>query len=216
MDTLPESVTKILAMLVPRMTGLERLSLSREPIFTSYSRLLPAFVSLCSVRIPVVLDAGARCCEPIRTLRWKLVIAKIHFNRSQAATPSLSADTHPIVILQRSATTLQSLSCSCLCNTNPELAFFPPEIPYPNLRTLTLVDSLYPDPVPFVCAAPNLAHLTMENEIVLRGGHPVHVTEIQRGMNLQLQAGDGGSFGADSTPAQWKHMRSFTGCVVDL
>ncbi|KAI1789266.1 hypothetical protein LXA43DRAFT_893157 [Ganoderma leucocontextum] len=210
MDTVPKSVANILAKVVPRMTGLERLGLAGEQMFESYPHLLPTFASLRSVKSLLVLEAGQQCCEMIRTLRSKLVFATIYFHPMKALTLSLAAPSHPIVMLKRSATTLQNLSCGYLFNTNPELTFLPSKISYPNLRTLSLSDSMYPNPVPFIRAFPNLAHLSVERRIAREGG-ALEMTEFQRIMNLQLQGPP-----EDRESLQWKHLQDFTGRVVDL
>ncbi|KAM5543679.1 hypothetical protein V8D89_002930 [Ganoderma adspersum] len=226
MDTVPPSVAKILANVVPRLTGLERLALVGEQIFESYPHLLSLFASLRSVKTLLVLDAGARCCQLIRTLRSRLVSAKIHFEREQAAMLSLTASTHPVLLLAKSAATLESLSCGFLGNPDPHLTFFPPKTTYPKLRSLALSHSVYPDPVPFIRAAPNLAHLALESSMLTDltpSSFHLQIAEMQRAMNLELQGGTPAmpfpmpvEAGAGDVPCRWAHLQTFTGRVVDL
>ena len=229
MDTVPPSVAKILANIVPRLTGLERLALVGEQIFVSYPHLLSLFASLRSVKTLLVIDAGARCCQLIRTLRSRLVSAKIHFEREQAAMLSLASSTHPILLLEKSAATLESLSCGFLGNPDPTLTFFPPKTTYPRLRCLTLSHTAYPDPVPFIRAAPNLVHLALESSLLTSlapSSFHMQIVGMQRAMTLELQ-GDAqalpfpmpvepGAGGAGGAACRWAHLQTFAGRVVDL
>ncbi len=205
MRTVPDSVAKILTELVPRMTRLQRLGLAGDQIFESYPHLLPTFASLRSVKTLLVVNAGEQCCEMIRTFQSEVVSAAISFHPIQAAILSLSMLCHPIVMLKRSAATLQTLSCEFLCNINLKLVVSPSQIAYPNLRTLSFTNSIYFNPAPFIRAAPNLAHLIVDRTIVPESGL-LSRTDLQRATNLQLQDGS----------TQWKYLLDFTGRVVDL
>ncbi|KAI1781745.1 hypothetical protein LXA43DRAFT_629381 [Ganoderma leucocontextum] len=208
--TLPESVAQILADLVPRMTGLKQLSLARaEEMLESYPYLLPTFAALRSLTtLVIVAYVGERCSEMIRTLQSELVSASIHFPPSDSLDLSLAAASHPILMLQRSASTLEQLSCACLFDTTPETIFSPLKVIYPKLRTLILRERFPPNPLPLIKAFPNLVHIVVESTLAREGG-AMHQLQREVMLGLQRPSKDGQPFG-------WKHLQSFTGHVVDL
>ncbi|KAI1789268.1 hypothetical protein LXA43DRAFT_1183374 [Ganoderma leucocontextum] len=194
MDTVPESAAKILAKVIPCMTGLERLDLGRtEQMFASYPYLLSTFASLRSVKRLVIIEVGERGCEMIRTLQSELFVSnkKVHANAL-----SVEADLFSIRIGWEILATVDA---------NPELTFFPPKVIYENLRTLTLCNTVFPSPIPFIKAFPNLARFSVESTCAPEGG-AMGFADF-RGMQGPSEDGE---------PLGWKHLQDFTGRVVDL
>ncbi|KAI1789247.1 hypothetical protein LXA43DRAFT_1021900 [Ganoderma leucocontextum] len=191
------------------MTGLKWLIIgAAEPMFEFYPYLLPTFAALRSLKLLVISHVGARCYEMIRTLQSELVFASIHFPPGEPVDLSLAASSHPIVMLERSASTLEVLAYNCLFDRNPELIFSSPRVIYPKLHTLTLLDSSTPNPIPFINSCPNFAHIFVESTLAREGG-AMH--QLQREVNLGLQRPS-----KDGRPFGWKHLQTFTGHVVDL
>ncbi|KAI1789232.1 hypothetical protein LXA43DRAFT_588230 [Ganoderma leucocontextum] len=208
--TLPESVAKILADLGPRMTGLKWLILARaEQMFESYPYLLPTFAALRSLKLLVITHVGARCYEMIRTLQSELVFARIDFPPGEAVDLSLAAS-HPIVMLKRSASTLEMLACTYLFDRKPERTFSSPRVIYPKLHTLILQESFTPNPIAFIKAFPDLTHFHVESTLSPEDVE-MSVSQSRREANLELQHPS-----KDGQPFGWKHLQEFTGHLIDL
>ncbi len=227
-DPVPESVAKTLVDIVPRMSNLVRLWLRGEISFVVYPYLLPAFASLRSVKVLMIVDVGARSCEMIRTLQSELVVASIlyqwagQFGTGISPAQSFIASRHPLQLLQRSASTLQELMCGFWCDAYTETGALipPPEIIYPEVRRLILSKNSALSPIPYIRALPNLTHLNAEShhDVLMEYGQ-LGISRTQRQKNLMVQsliASNGNRLTDDGEPPVWKHIKSYVGPVSDL
>ncbi|KAM5543645.1 hypothetical protein V8D89_002896 [Ganoderma adspersum] len=208
----PESVAQLLSDLLPRMTGLDLLSFRGNPeqVFKSYPYLLPIFAGLRSVKTLIFVAGGERCYEMLRTLQSELSFADIFFSTREAPNLSLAAASHPIFMLQRSASSLTELACSWLVAANTERTFSP-KVVYPNLHALELCDRFPLNPLPFMKAFPNLDHLHVENSFPAWDPANFGILQFNREANLALQPPS-----KDGTPFGWKYLRRYSGPLAEL
>ncbi|TBU27986.1 hypothetical protein BD311DRAFT_723275 [Dichomitus squalens] len=216
MGPMPGDIAGILVDLLPRLTRLERLELAVEESIKSYPDLLPAFAALQTVKTLVLVNTGERSLNLARTLQSRLTSAYIYLPINHRKNPSLMANKgfHPIYVFQRSAYTLTALTFGLWCEVNPDMMYNPPTVIYPNLRTLTLVNTALPIPIPYMQAYPNLTHLHLSVDSEAPSYHDDlslrPTIMFQRQQNLAWQDNQQG----DAVP--WERLGVFTGRVFDL
>ncbi|PIL30144.1 hypothetical protein GSI_07722 [Ganoderma sinense ZZ0214-1] len=209
---MPESVAQIMSDIIPRMTNLKQLSIVlAEQIFTSHPYLLPKFAALRSLMTLVIGFVGERCAEMLRTLQSELSFANIHFPVPGMGRLPPTTTSHPLLMLKGSASTLQELTCHNVAGTTPELVPFPPEVVYPELRTLNLHQSktLPPNPIPFIHAFPNLTTLNVEYPPGTQLVGDIELYRLEREARLAAQR-------LSQSSAGWRHIQTFTGHPVAL
>ncbi|RPD56440.1 hypothetical protein L227DRAFT_656270 [Lentinus tigrinus ALCF2SS1-6] len=117
---------------------------------------------------------------------------------------------HPVPFLSKWRHSLRELRCS-----NWYTPHFEADDPgftavYPKMRSLTIVRDTFPDPLPYICAYPNLTHLSVETDHVEDLEH--HLGEYlheRRKVNLARQLDEKG-------PGTWQHLEEFRGYLQDL
>ncbi|PIL30136.1 hypothetical protein GSI_07714 [Ganoderma sinense ZZ0214-1] len=210
---MPESVAQIMSDIIPRMTNLKQLSIVlAEQIFTSHPYLLPKFAALRSLTTLVIGFVGERCAEMIRTLQSELRFANIHLPVAGMGHLPPETASHPVLMLKGSASTLQELTCHNVAGTNAELVHLPPEVVYPELRTLNLHQSktLPPSPIPFIHAFPNLTTLNVEYPPGTQLAGDLESYRSEREARLAAQRP------SQSSGPGWRHIQTFTGHPVAL
>ena len=212
MQIMASAFARSLAGLLPFMTSLKSLFLDIEQPLQYHPSLFSALVSLRSIE-DFVVRGSERSCELIQSLPSSLVSAQLFFTPpTEEARERLYSTTefHPLVMLQRSASTLQTLTCGFWWDMNPTVFISLPKVPYPNMHTFVFYKSRGPTLAPYVKAFPNLAHLAIPDSSLTPRWHSGHVqlAVIQRNMNLARSS-------ARDSPA-WKQLCDYDGRLVDL
>lgn len=145
----------------------------------------------------------------LRTLQSELSFADIFFSTREA--PDLAAASHPILMLQRSASSLTELACSWLVAANTERAFSQ-KVVYPNLHTFELCGRFPLNPLPFIKAFPKLDHLyDVETSFPAWDPADFRIIQFHQEANLARQ-----SPSKDGSPFGWKYLQRYRGPLVDL
>ncbi|KAI1790277.1 hypothetical protein LXA43DRAFT_891321 [Ganoderma leucocontextum] len=218
MHPMPDAVAKSLVDLLPRMTSLDSLFLTIEHALESHPDLIPAFASLRSIH-NLVINAGERSCELIRSLQSQLVSAQLYFcpdNTEAGQRLYLNPAFHPLIMLERSSLTLKMLTCGMWFDIDPRFLFSMPSVTYPNMHTFTFYESRSPGLGPYIKSFPNLAHLTEDIDIDhtspgLWDSDMSRLAAIQRSINLDIP---GTSPTGESLA--WKQLCEYKGHLVDL
>ncbi|KAM5534490.1 hypothetical protein V8D89_011822 [Ganoderma adspersum] len=176
--------------------------------------LLPAFASLRSVEGLIV--NGAECsCELIQSLQSQLVSAQLYFSPyfpQSGHRLYLAAAFHPLIMLQRSASTLKTLFCGFWCDMDPKIFASPPKVQYPSMHALTLYECRNPQGLtPYIKSFPNLAHLNVEENGSRWDLNYAPVAVIHRNWNLARQG-----FWSTGESLSWKQLHDYSGYLVDL
>ena len=218
MQPMPAAIAQSLAGLLPRMTSLESLFLNVEDALQSYPTLLSAFASLRFVK-DLIVNGAERSCALIGSLQVQFVSTRLYFSPQSPESGQrpglyLNPDFHPLVLLQRSALTLKTLTCGFWCDMDPKIFFCLPKVRYPNMHAFTLYECQNPQGLtPCMNCFPNLARLTVDASLLPRNLILAHaeLAIIQRDMNLSRQGPS-----PPSASLSWKSLHDYTGHLVEL
>ncbi|PIL24813.1 hypothetical protein GSI_12699 [Ganoderma sinense ZZ0214-1] len=212
MQPMPTAIAKSLADLLPRMTSLRSLFLDIEQALRYHPSLFSAFAALPSIE-DLVVTGGERSCELIQSLPSHLVSAQLFFTPpNEEARQRLFSNPafHPLVMLQRSAPTLKTLTCGFWCDINPRVLFSLPRVSYPNMHTFVFYESRSPTLAPYAKSFPRLAHLAVAETSLKPRWLPAHSQLAARERNLNLAR----SCSRDAP--SWTRLCDYTGRLVDL
>ncbi|KAI1790250.1 hypothetical protein LXA43DRAFT_1017165 [Ganoderma leucocontextum] len=210
MQPMPDVIAQSLVDLLPHMTSLESLSLTIEHALESYPSLLSMFASLQTIKYIHVMDAGERGCELVQSLQSQLVSAHIYFtpiNPDASRRLYSTAAFHPLILLQRSAPTLKTLTCGFWFDMDPRIIISLPKVTYPNMHTFTLYKCLCPSLSPFIRSFPSLAHLSVDTNLASRWERS-RLAGIQWAIHFQMSP--------TGESLSWKQLHDYTGRLVDL
>ncbi|KAM5543636.1 hypothetical protein V8D89_002887 [Ganoderma adspersum] len=210
--TVSEVVASALMVLVPRMCNLVVLSVT-ELMFKIYPNLLYAFASLRSVKTFAIGPVRDKSCELVRMLQSELVSASIvpaSTNQpGPGQRPFFAASCHPLYLLQRSASTLQTLTYS-----DVQTFTSPPIIIYPKVRQLILCseDELAPFLPPYIVAFPNLVHLSLAVDTLppVSGELPLQPPPRNQAQIAVMPQG------LTRDALVWRHIETYTGTLSHL
>ena len=210
-DPMPESIAKSLISILPRMTALEHLCIGAEEMLGSYPALLPAFAAIRSLKSLSMVGIGKHSIRLLDTLQSSLVSANLYFTTDGSGRDLfLSGNTHPVFMLERSASTLEQLTCAFWMDMMPERHILRLKTTYPKMRSLTLTDNFSTSPIPYIRAFPNLQHLVVNGDRADELSGPFDFSEFQRYLNVTMQDP------SDTEVWNWHHLESFTGRLIDL
>ena len=220
-DPVAETVAKMLADIVPRMSNLVRLYFRGEQSLEAYPYLLPAFASLRSVKTMMIAEARAQSCELLRTLQSELVSATIVFSPAGRldGRQLYLASRHPLHLLQRSASTLQELVCGFWSDSHLDsdtLVSLSGNV-YPSVSNLVLYNAIAPSPISYIGAFPNLTHLRAEmKRTIIEESIQLGVSDAQRRHNLMIQGLFRDHLSGDEEPFAWQKIQTYIGPLSDL
>ncbi|EJF58354.1 hypothetical protein DICSQDRAFT_162948 [Dichomitus squalens LYAD-421 SS1] len=213
-ETIPESVAEGLIPILPRMSSLEFLSATPEKMLEPYPDLFQAFAAIRSLRRLEVIGVGEHSIRLIQALQSKLVSAVLYFSYDT----HLRNTSHPIQMLEGSASTLEQLTCGGFVDISAEPQLMAlttttaSKITYPKMRSLALVNNLVPHPIPYIRSFPNLTHLSIKSlHTVPLDDALGDLVHIRRRLNLIMQEQD-----EDGDARSWDHLEHFFGRLVDL
>ncbi|KAI0325982.1 hypothetical protein GY45DRAFT_1374350 [Cubamyces sp. BRFM 1775] len=171
---------RALVTALPRMTALSSLTIwHSEAFFRSRGPdLVAPFAALTSLRTLEVYYGGPKTVRMLRELQSSLIHACIDFNGS-GNTPYFDVLSlgdwpahHPVVMLGRSAETLETLRCR-RWRTHPTIAPDPDTTPvYPRMRELSVDHSTLPVTIAYIRAYPNLTSFRFSSGLP---PHELHV-----------------------------------------
>ena len=210
-DPMPKSIATSLISILFRMTSLEHLTIGAENMMESFPALLPAFAAIRSLKSLSLIGIGKHSIRFLETLQSKLVSANLYFTtEGSSRNLSLSGNTHPIFMLERSASTLEQLTCVSWFDKIPERHFMRSHTTYPKMRSLTLTHCVVTSPIPYIRAFPNLEFLVVNSDSSDEPSGPLNLSQFQRSLNIIFQDP------SDAVVWKWHQLGSFTGRLIDL